>query len=149
MTSNIGSQFIQDKLMHLNAQNRDMLLEEAQNQVSEMMKKVLPPEFLNRIDDIVMFKPLDENEIKEIVEIQLKNLIKHTFAMDIKLSYTKNAVNWIAKNSYEPQYGARPVKRLIQKTILNDLAKQILDGKVEKEKEIVIDVNNEGVFFRN
>ena len=149
MTSNIGSHFIQEKLTTLNEQNRDKTILDAQNEVLSLMKKSLPPEFLNRIDDIIMFKPLSINEIKEIVNIQFKIVQNMIAEQGLKMEITEQALNWLAEKGYEPEFGARPIKRLIQREILNTLAKNIIAGNVEKDKEIIVDYENEGLKFRN
>ena len=149
MTSNIGSQLIQEQLKNLTDSNRQKILDDTSLEVYEMIKRTLPPEFLNRIDDIIMFKPLSKAEISEIVKLQFYNVKKNVEKQGIKIDITDKAIEWLAINGYEPQFGARPIKRLIQREILNDLAKSILSGTVEKEKEIIIDSNEKGIFFRN
>jgi len=139
MTSNIGSHLIQQQISEINETNREQILSETSNQVFELMKNNLPPEFLNRIDNIVMFNPLSKSEISEIVKIQfnaVKNIVEK---QGIKINISEKAINWLTNNGYEPQFGARPIKRLIQKEILNDLAKSLLSGTIEKESEILID----------
>ncbi len=149
MTSNIGSHLIQEKLSKLNEQNRNEILKDTQLNVLELMKKALPPEFINRIDDIVMFKPLSRNEIKKIVGLQfniIKKLLKEQ-GIDVKI--TEKALNLLAKRGYEPQFGARPIKRVIQRQILNHLAKEIIAGTVEKSKTIVVDASENDIVFTN
>ena len=149
MTSNIGSHLIQQQISEINETNREQILSETSNQVFELMKNNLPPEFLNRIDNIVMFNPLSKSEISEIVKIQfnaVKNIVEK---QGIKINISEKAINWLTNNGYEPQFGARPIKRLIQKEILNDLAKSLLSGTIEKESEILIDANESGIYFRN
>lgn len=148
MTSNIGSHFIQEKLKFINENNKDRLLEEAQNQVFELLKQHFPPEFLNRIDDIIMFKPLSKEEIKQIVRIQLNNLIKQTSQMGYDIEYTEKAVEWLAENGYEPLYGARPIKRLIQRSIIDKLAIEIIAQNISKDKKITIDSDQNQIIFR-
>ncbi|MEA3451395.1 MAG: AAA family ATPase, partial [Bacteroidota bacterium] len=149
MTSNIGSHLIQKQISEITDSNRGQILSETAEQVSELMKSSLPPEFLNRIDDIVMFNPLNKSEISEIVKIQFNTVKNIVEKQRIKISISKKAVDWLTENGYEPQFGARPIKRLIQKEILNDLAKSILSGTIEREKEIIIDSNDSGIYFKN
>jgi len=149
MTSNIGSHFIQEKLSSINDENRDEILEKAQHDVMNLIKKGLPPEFLNRIDDIIMFKPLTLVEIKEIVKIQFKIVQKMVAEQGLQMSITEKALTWLAETGYEPQFGARPIKRLIQREILNQLAKNIIAGKIEKNKNFMVDVGENGLMFSN
>ncbi len=149
MTSNIGSHLIQEKLSQLTDENRDKILNETAEEVYELMKKTLPPEFLNRIDDIIMFKPLSKQEIKEIVKIQFNNIKKIVAEQGIELDITESAIEWLAENGYEPQFGARPIKRLLQRYVLNELAKSMLKGEVEKGKKITIDYKDGKITFTN
>ncbi len=149
MTSNIGSQLIQEKLKDLTDENRDKILTETSEEVYELMKKTLPPEFLNRIDDVIMFKPLSKNEIRQIVKLNFDHIKKTVAEQNIILEITDKAIDWLAENGYEPQFGARPIKRLMQREILNELAKQILAGTVEKGKTITIDLENDRLIFKN
>ncbi len=149
MTSNIGSQLIQEQLSNLTDSNRQKILDETSLEVYEMIKRTLPPEFLNRIDDIIMFKPLSKAEISQIVKLQFNSVQKTVEKQGIKMQITDKAIDWLAENGYEPQFGARPIKRLIQREILNDLAKNILSGNVDKQKEIIVDSNETGIFFKN
>ncbi|MDD3737864.1 MAG: ATP-dependent chaperone ClpB [Lentimicrobiaceae bacterium] len=149
MTSNIGSRLIQEKLEMMNDSNRDAIIEETQEQVINLLKKEIRPEFLNRIDEIIMFTPLSEDEIKQIVVLQLdrvSEMLKDNF---ITLKYTEKAVDLIVKHGYDPQYGARPIKRLIQREILNQLSKLILSNSINKEKPIYIDADDEKIIFNN
>ncbi|MGB4655232.1 MAG: ATP-dependent chaperone ClpB [Bacteroidales bacterium] len=149
MTSNIGSRLIQEKLEMMNDSNRDAILEETQEQVINLLKKEIRPEFLNRVDEIIMFTPLSEDEIKQIVVLQLdrvSEMLKDNF---ITLKYTEKAVDLIVKHGYDPQYGARPIKRLIQREILNQLSKLILSNSINKEKPIYIDADGEKIIFNN
>lgn len=149
MTSNIGSRLIQEKLEMINDSNRDAILEETQEQVINLLKKEIRPEFLNRVDEIIMFTPLSKDEIKQIVVLQLdrvSEMLKDNF---ITLKYTEKAVDLIVKHGYDPQYGARPIKRLIQREILNQLSKLILSNSINKEKPIYIDADGEKIIFNN
>ena len=149
MTSNIGSHLIQEKLSKVTKDNRDLLLDEISHEVNELMKKVLPPEFLNRIDDIITFKPLNKDEIKEIVKLQFNIIARILDEQGIEISISDKAIEWIAENSYEPNYGARPIKRFLQREILNKLAKVILAGTVNKGQKIVIDLKDNELIFKN
>jgi ATP-dependent Clp protease ATP-binding subunit ClpB len=118
-------------------------------QVFELLKKTIRPEFLNRIDEIIMFKPLTRDEIQAVVEIQLGTIQKMLGKNDIRLTATKKAIQFIATLGFDPQFGARPIKRVIQKNLLNELSKMILEGKVNKDKEIVVDEKDGNLMFRN
>ena len=149
MTSNMGSNLIRENFEKITPSNREEIVENTKNLVLAMLKQTIRPEFLNRIDDIIMFSPLNEEEIAEIVRIQLKNIAKMLFDNGIELRYTDEAVDSIAKAGYDPEFGARPVKRVLQRKVLNQLSKDILAGVVDKSKPIVIDAIDEHVYFRN
>ncbi len=149
MTSNIGSHIIQENLENLTDKNRTEIVAKTENQVIDLLKKALPPEFYNRVDDIIMFTPLSKEEIRQIVAIQFSIVQKMVKELGMKISISESAVDYLATAGYEPQYGARPIKRLIQREILNDLAKNIISGNLNKESEIVIDTNDNGIVFRN
>lgn len=149
MTSNMGSHIIQERFEKLNEKNKYELIESTKKEVFELLKQTIRPEFLNRIDEIIMFTPLNQKEIKSIVELQLKQLQQTLLNSDIKLTYTDYALEWITKTGFDVQFGARPLKRAIQKHIMNELSKQILAGKVTKDSEILLDVFDDVVAFRN
>ena len=149
MTSNIGANIIQENFSLLNGSNDEEVFEKTRNEVMEQLKQFMRPEFLNRVDDIIMFKPLDESQIADIVRMQFRSVQKMLAANDIKIDITDAAVDFIAKQSYNPQYGARPVKRMMQRELLNSLSKMILAESVDKAKTIIVDVNGEGLIFRN
>lgn len=149
MTSNMGSNLIQENFEKLNKTNKDEILQKTQNEVLDLLKKTIRPEFLNRIDEIIMFTPLDESEIHEIVELQLNGVKKQLAANGVELEFSKAAINLISEEGYDPQYGARPVKRVIQRKVLNPLSKDILGGKVNHHKPIVIDVKAGELVFDN
>ena len=149
MTSNIGAHIIQEKLKDLNEKNRDQVLEATNNEVYEMLKQTIRPEFLNRIDEVIMFTPLQKSEIVDIVRLQIKSLQKMLANNSITIEITDKAVDWIAQEGYDPQFGARPVKRVIQRNLLNDLSKQILAEKVTKDNQILVDVKNDHIVFTN
>jgi len=145
MTSNIGSAILQQNLQDLNDTNRATVLERTRNEVFDMVKKTFRPEFLNRIDELIMFTPLSEKEIREIVRLQLNHVISQLAGIDIKLAITDPAVDLIAEQGFDPQYGARPIKRLVQKIVLNELSRQILEGKIKKDQDVLIDRDEAGI----
>jgi len=149
MTSNIGSALIQENLKHATGKNRDSVYDRTRQQVLDLLKKTIRPEFLNRIDEIIMFKPLTEDEIRTVVGLQLENVKKMLEKSEIRLSATKEAVQLIAFRGFDPQFGARPIKRVIQKNLLNELSKMILQGNLQKDKEIVVDEEGGELVFRN
>lgn len=150
MTSNIGAHLIQENFEGMTEMNRDEVIAKTKMAVYDQLKKTIRPEFLNRIDEIIMFNPLTRNEIRNIVEIQLKGLSKMLAAQGIRLETSEEAVDWLAQLGFDPQFGARPLKRVIQKRILNELSKQILSGAVNREDVIVIDVDAAHEFvFKN
>ncbi len=149
MTSNIGSQIIQENIEKMNNSNKDIVLEDTKNKVITILKQQIRPEFVNRIDEIVMFSPLTKNEIEDIVRLQFGLISKILQTQGIKIEITENAINWIANIGFDPHYGARPVKRIIQKEILNELSKQILANTINKEEKIVIDKKGESLVFKN
>ncbi|ABS56121.1 ATPase AAA-2 domain protein [Methanoregula boonei 6A8] len=149
MTSNIGSHLIQENMEKATEKDRDELFERTREQVFDLLKKTIRPEFLNRIDEIIMFKPLTEDEIRTVVEIQLEGVQKMLEKSDVRLTATKKAIRFIAALGFDPQFGARPIKRVIQKNLLNELSKMILEGKVQKDKEIVVDEKGGKLVFGN
>jgi ATP-dependent Clp protease ATP-binding subunit ClpB len=149
MTSNIGSHLIQENLAKLNDNNRERLLEKTQNEVFELLKNTLRPEFLNRIDELIMFLPLTIPEIKEIVRLQFNQIARKLSENDIRITITDAAVDLIAEQGYDPQFGARPIKRMIQKNILNELSRKIIDGSVKRDQEVIIDNDKDGIIIRN
>ena len=149
MTSNLGSQFIQQQMEKLTEGNRDQTIRETKNKVMEMLKKTIRPEFLNRIDDIIMFLPLTKHEIAEVVTLQLKRVAKMLEQQGFNLKWTQRAVDYLANVGYDPEFGARPVKRAIQDYVLNDLSRKLLAEQVVREKPITVDADNQGLLFRN
>jgi ATP-dependent Clp protease ATP-binding subunit ClpB len=149
MTSNIGSPIIQENLEHVTEKNRDEVFDRTRQQVFELLKKTIRPEFLNRIDEIIMFRPLTKEEIHTVVKLQLGIIQKMLGKNDIRLRATEKAIRFIATQGFDPQFGARPIKRLIQKTLLNELSKMILEGNVNKDKEIVVDEKGGKLIFMN
>jgi ATP-dependent Clp protease ATP-binding subunit ClpB len=149
MTSNIGSHLIQENLEKINSENREQILNQTREQVFELLKKSIKPEFLNRIDEIIMFQPLTMEEVRRIVELQLKKVEQMLAKNNIKLSATKKAIDHIASVGFDPQFGARPIKRVIQKDILNELSKMLLSEKVNKDTTIIVDEKNGQLIFKN
>ncbi len=149
MTSNLGSQFIQQQMEKLTEGNREQTIRETKNKVMEMLKKTIRPEFLNRIDDIIMFLPLTKHEIAEVVTLQLKRVAKMLEQQGFNLKWTDRAVDYLANVGYDPEFGARPVKRAIQDYVLNDLSRKLLAEQVVREKPITVDADNHGLLFRN
>ena len=149
MTSNLGSQIIRERFEHLNAQNRAEVIEKTQNEVFNLLKAQMRPEFLNRIDEIIMFTPLDENEIAQIVRLQVSAVAKMLSKNGITLEATDVAVAFLAKAGYDPEFGARPVKRVIQNMVLNKLSKDIIAQNIDRDKPIVIDCVGDELVFRN
>lgn len=149
MTSNIGSSIIQEEMEKLNDRNREEIITRTKNDVMALLKQSLKPEFLNRLDEIVMFVPLTKAQIREIVIMQFDN-VKHILEnTNVTVELTKEAVDWIADEGFDPQFGARPIKRVLQKYVLNELSKKILSGTVNKESKIVIDSFGDGLVFHN
>ena len=149
MTSNLGSQYIQQEFEKLNAQNRDAIISDTKQKVMEMLKKTIRPEFLNRIDETIMFLPLTKQEIAQVVTLQMNAVKKMLEPQGFTLNVTDAAIQYLADAGFDPEFGARPVKRAIQRLVLNDLSKKILAEEVSREKPIVIDANGAGLQFRN
>ena len=147
MTSNLGSELIEDSFKQEN--NLEVALEHAKNQVLTLMRQSIRPEFINRIDDIIIFNPLDKKDIKEIVKLQIKVLTKRFSDQNLTFDATDEALDLLAKKGFDPQYGARPVKRVIQNFVLNKLAKRILENEVGKEQMILLDAFDDELVFRN
>ena len=149
MTSNMGSQLIRENFEKINDTNRHMIVEKTKNEVLEMLKKTIRPEFLNRIDEIIMFSPLRKDEIKQIVNLQINSVKRMLAHNGIELDVTEDALNLLTDEGYDPEFGARPVKRVIQREILNQLSKDILAGNVNKDKSIEISANGSQFVFKN
>ena len=149
MTSNIGSHIIQENMMQVNNKNRDEIFSKTREQVFDLLKKSIRPEFLNRVDEIIMFKPLTMEEITQVVELQLNIVSQMLEKNNIFMSATPEAIAHIATLGFDPQYGARPIKRVIQKQVLNELSKMMLKGNVDRDSEIEIDVKDGQLIFNN
>ena len=149
MTSNMGSSLIRENFEKMTPETHDKVVDETKVQVLELLKKTIRPEFLNRIDDIIMFTPLNEEEIRKIVIVQLNSVKKMLAQNGIALEFTDAALTFISDKGFDPQFGARPVKRVIQKYVLNELSKELLGGKINKDRSITIDSNGAGLVFKN
>ena len=149
MTSNIGSNIIQDNFEKLNDDNKDTVLAKTKIEVLNLLKQSIRPEFLNRIDEVIMFEPLTRDDVNDIVKIQFKQIADRLAEQHITISATPEAIEWLAQLGYDPQYGARPVKRVMQKQLLNELSKQILANTIDKNKEIIVDMFDSKFVFRN
>lgn len=152
MTSNLGSQYIQsrfDALKENSGAEYEKTVEETKNHVMEMLKKTIRPEFLNRIDEIIMFRPLEKDQIKQIVNLQITGIQKLLASQEVKLEVSENAVRLIANEGYDPEFGARPVKRALQRMLLNDLSKKLIAGEVDRSKPIFVNAENGKLVFSN
>ncbi|KAI9450905.1 ATP-dependent chaperone ClpB [Russula earlei] len=149
MTSNMGSQVIQDAFEDIKEENLEPVMEKTKVEVLNLLRQTIRPEFLNRIDEVIMFHPLMKKEIKGIIQIQLDALTKLVEKNGIRLEFGEYALDYLAENGYDPQFGARPLKRLIQKEIINQLSKRILAGDIDKAKPVLVDVFDGVVVFRN
>ncbi|HTI08979.1 MAG TPA: ATP-dependent chaperone ClpB [Puia sp.] len=149
MTSNMGSQIIQANFEDVTEKNRDEVMETTRREVTDLLRQTIRPEFLNRIDEIILFQPLLKSEIKGIIKIQLDNLKQLVGKNGIDLRFSDYALDYLAENGFDPQYGARPLKRLIQKEIVNQLSKRILAGDIDKSVPVLVDVFDGVVVFRN
>ena len=121
----------------------------AREKLLELLRKTIRPEFLNRIDEIIVFTPLSKENITQIVKLQFDQVVRRLSGTDVKINLTDEAVNWLSALSYDPHFGARPVKRVLQRNVLNELSRRILSGQIEKSKPILIDVKNDELVFRN
>ena len=146
MTSNMGSSYIQSQMEKLNGANNEEVVEETKKEVMNMLKKTIRPEFLNRIDETIMFLPLTE---KQIVLLQIKSVQKMLAGNGVELELTDAALDFLSQVGYDPEFGARPVKRAIQRYLLNDLSKKLLAQEVDRSKAIIVDAQGDGLVFRN
>ncbi|WP_342328665.1 ATP-dependent chaperone ClpB [Pedobacter sp. FW305-3-2-15-E-R2A2] len=149
MTSNIGSHLIQDNFKSLDDENRDEVIAKTKNELFELLKQTIRPEFLNRIDELIMFTPLNRSEIRNIVDLQFKHVQETLAEMGVEIEASVEALDWLAELGYDPQFGARPLKRVIQKRILNELSKEILSGKIDKDSKIKLDTFDHKFVFLN
>ncbi|WP_111632125.1 ATP-dependent chaperone ClpB [Pedobacter cryoconitis] len=150
MTSNIGSHLIQENFKDLDDSNRDEVIAKTKNELFELLKQTIRPEFLNRIDELIMFTPLNRSEVRNIAELQFRHVQDTLAEMGVEIEATPEALDWLAELGYDPQFGARPLKRVIQKRVLNELSKEILAGKIDKDSRIKLDMfDNKFVFLNN
>ncbi len=149
MTSNLGSAYIQSQFEHMNDENREVMIEETKKEVLSMLKKTIRPEFLNRIDETIMFLPLNREEIEQIVMLQIDGIKNMLAENGVTLQMTDDAIRFIASTGYDPEFGARPVKRAIQRYLLNDLSKKLLSQEVDRSKPIIVETGGDGLVFRN
>jgi ATP-dependent Clp protease ATP-binding subunit ClpB len=149
MTSNMGSQMIQDNFENVTEFNKDEVVEQTKHEVMNLLKQTIRPEFLNRIDEVIMFQPLMRSEIRGIIRIQLQQLQQLVQQSGIQLVFSEYLLDYLAENGFDPQFGARPLKRLIQKEIINQLSKRILMGDIDKSRPVLVDVFDGTVVFRN
>jgi len=149
MTSNIGSHLIQDNFKVLDDNNRDEVIAKTKNELFELLKQTIRPEFLNRIDELIMFTPLNRSEVRNIAELQFRHVQDTLAEMGVEIEASVEALDWLAELGYDPQFGARPLKRVIQKRILNELSKEILAGKISKDSKIKLDMFDHNFVFLN
>ncbi len=149
MTSNLGSSYIQSQFEKINDQNHDQVVVETKTEVMNMLKKTIRPEFLNRIDEIIMFQPLNKDQIEQIVRLQINGIKKMLEENGVTLQMSDQAIDFIATAGYDPEFGARPVKRAIQRYLLNDLSKKLLSQEVDRSKPIIVERSGDGLAFRN
>ena len=149
MTSNLGSSYIQSQFEKINDQNHDQIVAETKTEVMNMLKKTIRPEFLNRIDEIIMFQPLNKDQIEQIVRLQINGIKKMLEENGVTLQMSDQAIDFIATAGYDPEFGARPVKRAIQRYLLNDLSKKLLSQEVDRTKPIIVERSSDGLAFRN
>lgn len=149
MTSNIGSSLIRENFEKMTAANREETIEKTKDVVFEMLKQTIRPEFLNRIDDLIMFTPLNNEEIHQIVRMQLENVKRMLADNGVKLEISEKAIDWISLAGFDPQFGARPIKRAIQRHLLNELSKQIIAQNIDQSKTLLVDSNENGLIFSN
>ena len=150
MTSNMGSPLIRDNFAKMTPENKDEVVEKTKQEVLDMLKQTIRPEFINRIDEIIMFTPLNRKEIEEIVGLQIRGIQKMlSYNSGIELKVTPAAISYLADEGFDPEFGARPVKRAIHRLVLNQLSKDILAQKVDRSRPIIIDMENGDLVFRN
>ena len=149
MTSNAGSNIIQENFARINDDNREQIEEKTKSQVIDLLKQTIRPEFLNRIDEIIMFSPLSSSDVRQIVKLQIQQIQKHLAVNNIELEVSKHSIDYIAQKAYDPLFGARPIKRLLQRELVNELSKKILNGEVKNDSKITVECFDEGLVFMN
>jgi ATP-dependent Clp protease ATP-binding subunit ClpB len=148
MTSNVGADIIQDYMSRINESNKTQMMAECKEKVMAILKKSIRPEFLNRIDEIIMFQPLGKEEVKGILKLQINQIENTLKEKGIALDFTESALNYLANKGYDIAYGARPIKRLLQKEVVNTLAEKLISGEISSGKKIKIDYKNNQLLFK-
>ncbi|MBO5977270.1 MAG: AAA family ATPase, partial [Bacteroidales bacterium] len=149
MTSNLGSDLIRENFENVKPENLDEVMEKTRMQVFELLKKTIRPEFLNRVDELIMFTPLNPTEIRQIVALQIDQIRRMLESNGVSLQLTDKALDFIAEEGYHPEFGARPVKRVIQRFLLNELSRELLAGKIQSDKPVLVDENDGLLTFSN
>ena len=149
MTSNLGSSMIIENFENIDDANRNVVIEKTRNQLFELLKQTIRPEFLNRVDEIVMFTPLTRDEVRDIVKLQIGSVAKMLAQNGVKLNVSERAVDWLAEEGFDPMFGARPVKRTLQRNLVNELSRRILAGQIDSDSIIQIDADSDGLLFKN
>ena len=149
MTSNLGSSMIIENFENIDDANRNVVIEKTRNQLFELLKQTIRPEFLNRVDEIVMFTPLTRDEVRDIVKLQIGSVAKMLAQNGVKLNVSERAVDWLAEEGFDPMFGARPVKRTLQRNLVNELSRRILAGQIDSDSIIQIDADSDGLIFKN
>ena len=149
MTTNVGSSVILEHYEKVNDKNKDEIYAKTKEEMYEVLKQALRPEFLNRIDEMVLFTPLNKEEVGKIVGLQLNKVKKMLAGNEVTLELSKAALDWITDKSYDPEFGGRPVKRVIQKNILNELSKQFLSGRIDKQSSVIVGASKGELTFKN
>jgi len=149
MTSNMGSQMIRENIRNMSGTNKAQVMEETRRQVMDLLQRTIRPEFLNRVDEIIMFTPLDSGQIREIVKLQFEHIRRLLEDKQVEIVLDDDALDWIARVGFDPVYGARPIKRVMQREVLNELSKQLIAGTINKDSTIHVGVENDHIVFRN
>ena len=149
MTSNLGSSMIIENFENIDDAHRNAVIEKTRNQLFELLKQTIRPEFLNRVDEIVMFTPLTRAEVRDIVKLQIGSVAKMLAQNGVKLNVSERAVDWLAEEGFDPMFGARPVKRTLQRNLVNELSRRILAGQIDSDSIIQIDADSDGLIFKN
>ena len=149
MTSNLGSHIIQERFEHFDEGNKENILATTKREVFDLLKKSIRPEFLNRVDEVIMFTPLSREEVRKIVELQFKSIVQSMNALGIELLATDEALDWLSELGYDPQFGARPLKRVLQREVVNVLSRQIIEGQVNKLSRIILKMVKNKLIFEN
>ena len=148
MTSNLGSHLIQERFEQMTEHNRAQIEEQTRSDLFDMLRKTISPEFLNRVDEVIMFTPLTRKDIRNIVKLQFNLILQRIPNNQFSIEITEAAIDWLAAVGYDPTHGARPVKRMLQKYLINDLSKEILSGRMENRAKVKVDVENDDIVFR-